>query len=69
MSILHKPAIARLEELLDLKELAETLAEDAEESGQEVGQVVLTLISEEDEFVDGTYVPELWLVVRKVLPE
>jgi hypothetical protein len=44
------------------------LIEETEEIGNEVGQICVPFIEEGDEFVEGTWVPELWLVVRKVLP-
>jgi hypothetical protein len=68
--MIHKPGLERLEESLpDHVSLFEALVEEAEEMGTEVGQVAIPFVEEDDEFVVGTWVPELWLVVRKVLPE
>jgi hypothetical protein len=67
MSKLHIPSIERIEN----KDMVifDALVEESEEFGNEVGQVCIPLIEEGDEFVVGTWVPELWLVVRKVLPD
>jgi hypothetical protein len=65
----HKPAIARLKESIDpegFKEIYKALIEEAEEEGEEAGQVCMPYIEEGDEFEVGTWVPELWFVVRKV---
>ena len=70
---LHKPAIERLHEgvIYDpdviqtiFEEMARNVAEDAES-----GQYAVMFIGEEDDFEPGTYVPEIWFVIRKVLPD
>ena len=69
MSKLHKESIPRISNPGNDEgfiSLFEALAAEAEESQSEVGQVCMPYIEEGDEFVPGTWVPELWLVVRKV---
>jgi hypothetical protein len=46
--------------------LLKALAEEAETLGLEADQVSLSLIDDGDKFVPGTWVPEVWLVVRKI---
>ena len=68
----HKPSISRLEESIDpegFKEIYKALIEDAEESEAEVSQVCMPYIEDGDEFEEGTWVPEMWFVVRKVIKE
>lgn len=67
MSKLHGASLARIED--KDRVIFDALVEESEEFGNEVGQVCIPLIEEGDEFVEGTWVPELWLVVRKVLEE
>lgn len=72
MSKLHEPSLKRIEEAVSSEAnmmIFSALVDDAEEFGNEVGQVCIPLIEEGDEFVEGTWVPELWMVVRKILPE
>jgi hypothetical protein len=66
--MLHEPSLARIDNEANLV-IFNALIEESEEFGNEVGQVCIPLIEEGDEFVEGTWVPELWLVVRKVLKE
>jgi hypothetical protein len=69
---LHQPAIDRIKKSVDSEgflNIFNALEADAEETGVEVGQVCMPYIVDGDEFVAGTWVPELWLVVRKVLSE
>jgi hypothetical protein len=71
MSKLHKPAIERVEADIAPKghrAVFEALIAEAEEFGNEVGQVCMPYIAEGDEYEEGTWIPELWFVVRKVLP-
>ncbi|MHC4699579.1 MAG: hypothetical protein ACYTFQ_03285 [Planctomycetota bacterium] len=71
MSEIHKPSIERIKTPVDGEgklALFEALVDEAEEFGNEVGQVCMPFVEKDDEFVEGTWVPELWLVVRKVLP-
>jgi hypothetical protein len=72
MSLLHQPAIERVKdgraEGDGLLAIMEALAQDSENDGLEVGQLVVGYVDNGDVFEEGTYVPELWIVVRKVLP-
>jgi hypothetical protein len=68
MTKLHTPSLKRIDSDANLV-IFNALVADAEDFDNEVGQVCIPLIEEGDEFVEGTWVPELWLVVRKVLPE
>jgi hypothetical protein len=70
--MIHEPAIDRIKESVDPEgfyQLFQALAEEAEEHDEDVGQVCMPYVDEGDEFVAGTWVPELWLVVRKVMPD
>lgn len=72
MSKLHQPSIDRVmvpDDGTGSMTIFNALIEETEEFGNEVGQICVPYIEEGDEFVEGTWVPELWLVVRKVLPE
>jgi len=72
--LLHEPSKPRLvvdnSEVLDYAEHLwahfENLAKDAEEMDCPCLDLVVTFIDKDDEFVAGTYVPELHLIVRKV---
>ncbi len=69
MTKLHTPSLKRIVDRPDANlTIFNALVADAEDFDNEVGQVCIPLIEEGDEFVEGTWVPELWLVVRKVLP-
>jgi hypothetical protein len=71
MSKLHKPAIERILKPIEPeghKMIFEAMIDEAEELGRDINNVCMPYIDEGDEFVEGTWVPELWLVVRKVLP-
>jgi hypothetical protein len=72
MSKLHEPSVARIMDPVDGEGklmIFEAMIDEAEEFGSEVGQVCMPYIEDGDEFVEGSWVPELWLVVRKVLPD
>lgn len=72
MSKIHRPAIDRIKQPVDgdgKLALFEALIDEAEEFGNEVGQVCMPYVDDSDDFEEGTWVPELWLVVRKVLPD
>lgn len=72
MSKVHKPSIERIKTPVNgdgLLALYDALVEEAEEFDNEVQQVCMPFVEEGDKFEPGTYVPELWLVVRKVLPD
>lgn len=69
-SKVHKAAVPRIEAQPDgpgLMSLFNAMIAEAEEEGREVGQVCIPFIDEEDEFTAGEWVPEFWLVIRKVL--
>jgi hypothetical protein len=69
---LHAASLPRIAEQADgvgTKLILEALIDDAEELGNDVGQVCIPFIEEDDKFVPGTWVPEFWLVVRKVLDD
>lgn len=42
------------------------LAHEANDTGEGAMQMIVTYIDEDDVFVEGTYVPELQLIVRRV---
>ena len=72
MSKLHAPAIERIKSPVNGEGklmLFEALIAEAEEFDNEVGQVCVPYVEAGDEFVEGSWVPEIWLVVRKVLSE
>ena len=73
MSLIHKPAHERvLEKGLDgptLLDLMECMALESEAFNNEAGQLLVGYIEDEDEFKPGTYVPEIWIVLRKVLDD
>ena len=69
---IHKPSLARLEEEPDaegMKRIFSAMIAEAEEFDNEVQNVCMPYIDEGDEFVAGTYVPEIWFVIRKVMPD
>lgn len=69
---IHKPALERLEKEPDaegMKRIFSAMIAEAEELDNEVQQTCMPYIDEGDEFVEGTWVPEMWWVVRKVLPD
>lgn len=68
--MIHPPAEKRILQPVNsegLLSIFEALMEEAEEEEREVGQCCMPYIEEGDEFKKGEWVPELWLVVRKVL--
>ena len=68
--MIHKPSIERILENEcgeGLLKIFEGLIEDVKENGEESAALLVDFMEEDDIFVEGTYVPELWLVVRKVL--
>ena len=69
-NLLHKPALPRIVEGGcggdGLLALFQALVLDAEMEERDTAQMVVGYFEEGDEFVEGTYVPELWLVARKV---
>jgi hypothetical protein len=68
--LLHEPSIERIKagtvKGIGLVHLFTELIEDAEESGHNGMDMLVTYIEPEDDFVVGTWVPELHLIVRRV---
>lgn len=69
--MLHEPSKARIlggEGSMSERVLQtfEDLVKDAEDMDCPCLDLVVTFIDKDDEFVPGTYVPELHLIVRKV---
>jgi hypothetical protein len=68
--LLHEPSIERVKagtvKGVGLVHLFTDLIEDAEEAGEAAMDMVVTYIDPADEFVVGTWVPELHLIVRRV---
>lgn len=74
MSKLHEPAKQRLLDSvvydgIILTEVFDSLLEKASENKPDTAQYTHMFIDENDEFVEGTYVPEIWFVLRKVIDE
>jgi len=70
--VIHKPSVERVTKSVDPEgflSIFQAMAEEAEELDRDINQVCMPYIEDSDEFVEGTWVPELWLVVRKVLPD
>ena len=70
--MIHEPAIKRIKQSVDPEgfyNLFLALCEEAKAEDNEVGQCCIPLIEEDDDYEVGTWVPELWLVVRKVLDD
>ena len=72
--MIHEPAKKRIMDGTgfspdDLVNLMEMMASQCEEVGNEAGQMMIGFLEEEDEFVPGTYVPEVWIIMRKVLDD
>jgi hypothetical protein len=70
--MIHKPSVERVKTSVDPEGflgIFQSMIEEAEEEGRDINQVCMSYIEDGDEFVEGTFVPELWLVVRKVLPD
>lgn len=68
--MLHEPSKNRIAEGTisgdNVVELLQSMAEEASEGGLESSHVAITYIEEDDEFVPGTFVPEIHLVLRRV---
>lgn len=68
---MHEPSIRRVEEGtikgVGLVDIFKAMAEDAEETDHDALDLVVTYIDPEDEFQIGDYVPELHLIVRRVV--
>jgi len=74
--MVHGPAIPRVKDVVtkdqfgdDMLAAMTAVAADAELHQSDTGQCVVTFIDDGDEFVEGEWVPELWIVMRKVLPD
>ena len=68
--MIHKPSVERVKTSIDpagFLSIFQAMVEEAEEDNRDIAQVCMPYVDEDDEFVEGTFVPELWLVVRKVL--
>ena len=68
--MLHKPSVQRIADgrVLGsgLVKLFEQLVEEAIDYGEDVMDLAVYYIDEGDNFIPGTYVPELHLTVRRV---
>ena len=73
MTRVHAPAIERISKGSysgpDVARLFEEMAEEAAKSDSEGYHVCISFLEEDDEFVEGTYVPELHLTLRKIEDE
>ena len=70
--MIHEPSVERVKTSVDaggFLHIFQAMVEEAEEENRDIAQVCMPYVEEDDEFVEGTWVPELWLVVRKVLPD
>lgn len=72
--MLHKEAVKRIEEGVglsgsDLLGVFRELARAAETCGSDCTECNMSYLGADDDFVPGTFVPELTLRVRKVLPD
>lgn len=68
--MIHEPAIERIKGGVFSGEhfynLLEGMCQEAEKVGQGSYHLAVSYVDEGDEFVEGTYVPEIHLIVRKV---
>jgi len=68
--MLHEPTIERIKETsipgANILGLFRELAEDAAELDQESLDLIVGFMEADDEFVPGTYVPEIHFIVRRV---
>ena len=73
MTRVHAPALERISKGSysgpDVARLFEEMAEEADKTETEGYHVVISFLEEGDEFVEGTYVPELHLTLRKIEDE
>jgi hypothetical protein len=71
--MIHREAIERVTaggtDGRGLLRVFEDLAKEAEDEGNETAECCVTFFEEGDDFKVGTWVPELWVIVRKVLPD
>lgn len=69
--MLHKPAIDQIKNFSpssdELLELFQRMVDNAVENNQDELSIFTQFYSELDAFENGTYVPEIHLVIRKVV--
>lgn len=68
--MIHEPAVARIKDGVFSGEhfynLLEEMCQEAEKVEQDSYHLAVSYVEDGDEFVEGTYVPEIHLIVRKV---
>lgn len=74
MTKFHEPAVKRIENGMtydpdSIMMIFEELLEQAKINKPGTNHFTAMFIDEEDEFVPGTYVPEIWFVLRKVVDD
>jgi|GEM_PF-3492972 len=74
MTKMHEPAVKRIEEGMTydpdtIMLIFEELLDQAKTTEPGTNHFTAMFIDTEDEFVPGTYVPEIWFVLRKVLDD
>jgi hypothetical protein len=71
--MLHEPSKIRIADGTisgeHVVQLLEDMAKEAHDAGLEGSHVAISYIEEDDDFVPGTYVPEIHLVLRQVADE
>ena len=70
--MIHEPSVERVKTSVSgegFLSIFQAMVVEAEEEGRDIAQVCMPYVEDGDEFVEGSWVPELWLVVRKVLPD
>ena len=71
---LHAPAVQRMKDGTEydaetLQLIFEQLLENAKQNQPESASFTALFVDAEDEFVTGTYIPEIWFVIRKVVED
>lgn len=74
MSEFHKPSVKRIEEGMTydpdtIMLIFEELLDQTKHNDPETNHFTAMFIDEDDDFVVGTYVPEIWFVLRKVVDD
>lgn len=68
--MLHEPTIERIKETsipgANILGLFQELAKDAEDLDQESLDLIIGFMDSDDDYVPGTYVPEIHFIVRRV---
>jgi len=68
--MLHEPSITRIADGTisgeHVVQLFRDMAKEASEMGLEGSHVAVSYIEEDDDFIPGTYVPEIHLVLRMI---